>query len=177
MPDVLLSLLASIAAAAVLLLLGAGPVVRAVRDHTRRPRSALGRHEVRIVGLALFAGMVAAMVIALDAAADGGLLGQRNLVEQLLPLVVGAAFGGCLVILPWQPGRVARRLRTMADVVPVVTLLVVGATELATGGRVFDGLYAMLAVLLLGSLPLLTLARVLDGPGPGSGGRRSPAPG
>lgn len=153
MSDVALVMLTAVVAGGLVLGFGALPWMRAIRAGQQPPRHALGEKRALEAGLIMAVCLIGCVWLALDAASKGGLLGQRPLVEQLVPVALAVILAGCLVVFAWQPSWVSRELRGVA-----VGLIVVGAVAVVASG---GGAIPLAVATLLGAAACLASSRLL----------------
>lgn len=101
------------------------PRMAALAHHRTVPTPAPLHAAGTSVAVVLSIGVGACLWLALESADVGGPVGQRPLLEQLLPVAVAFGLAGCLIMLPWRVQWVADELRRMAWIVPIAALLVV----------------------------------------------------
>lgn len=135
------------------------PRMSAMAAHRGIPAAAALHGASAAVAVALSAGIAATLWLALELADTGGAIGQRPILEQLLPLAVAFGLGGCLVMLPWREEWVSAELRRMAWTVPSAALGVLLIDVALVGGAAMVWVSAV-GWLLAGAV-LLVLARVL----------------
>jgi hypothetical protein len=145
--DLIALAVAVVAFGGVLVGLAARPWLQARVAGRRPPEHALGSGGVRRAAALLAGGVLGCIWWAQDAASEGGLLEVRPLAEQLLPVVIGVALGGCLIVVAWQPQWVARELLTMAGLLVVVA----AAAGLLAGAGAAAGALVAVGVCLGGS--------------------------
>jgi hypothetical protein len=129
MSDLSLVMLTALVAGALVIGFAGLPWLRAVRAGRVPPRHVLGEARALRAAALMAACLIGCVWLALDAASAGGLLGQRPLAEQMIPVAVAVVLGGCLVLFAWQPDWVARELRGVA-----IALVVLAGALLAVSG-------------------------------------------
>jgi hypothetical protein len=149
MSDVALVMLTALAAGGLVLGFGALPWLRAVRAGKQSPDHALHDKRSLQAGLIMAGCLIGCVWLALEAASPGGLVGQRPLLEQLVPVALAVVLAGCLVVFAWQPAWVSRELRGVA-----VGLVVAGGIAVVLSGT--GAIPLMVAALLAAAACLMS---------------------
>lgn len=136
------------------------PRMSAMAAHRSIPASAAMHKAGAAVAVALSVGIGTNLWLALELADTGGAIGQRPILEQLLPLAVAFGLGGCLVMLPWREEWVSAELRRLAWIVPTAALGVLLIDVALAGAAAM--VWVSAAGWLLAGAVLLVLARVLE---------------
>lgn len=153
MSDVVLVMLTALAVGGLVLGFGALPWLRAVRAGKQAPGHALRDRRSVAAGLVMAGCLIGGVWMALEAASPGGVLGQRPLLEQLVPVALAVVLAGCLVVFAWEPAWVSRELRGVAAV-----LVVVGGVVVALAGT---GAIPVAVAALLAAAACLVSSRLL----------------
>lgn len=162
--DLGLAIAGALATLTVAALVAAWPWCTAATQGRRPPAAVLDPPQLLLPVLALTAGIGAGLWLALESASPGGLLGQRPILEQLVPLTTALLLGACLAVLPWRPHRVARELRRLALTLPVVSAAVLLVDGAMSGAGFMALVSGYLAVALAAAAGLLLIGRMLAHP-------------
>lgn len=140
----------------------AWPWFTAAARRRRTPRPVFARPGPVMAALVMVSGIGAGLWLALESASPGGVLQQRPLLEQLVPFLVAVMLATCLTMLPWRPLWVARELRRLAIVLPVVSAAVLLVDGAMTGYGIMALVGTYLGVSLAAASGLLVVGRMLE---------------
>lgn len=161
MSSVFLFVAMTVVSTAVVVGVGSRPWLESPARRRDELSRVLAGHRVKGVAVLISAGALAAAWLALDAAGPGGLVEQWGLVQQLLLVALAVVWGGCLVVLPWQPLWVAEEFRRLTWILPAVTSTVLLAAAAMGIGSYLGALLGTAVAVLATSLPMHVAGRAL----------------
>lgn len=150
------------AALVVVAFIASWPWFTAAARGRRAPTPVFARPRPLMAALVMVVGIGAGLWLSLELASPGGLIGQRLILEQIVPFAAAVMLGACLSMLPWRPLWVARELRRLAVALPVVAIAALLVDGAITGAGIMMLLGAYLGVALSAAALLLVVGRMLE---------------